>query len=209
MRKFGEFMATPRVEVLTGPVAGLALSAQTPIAPSEAGTLRTINRMRFSLKAEDGKDQSFTFTNSSVFCREGDRVSVVRARGRTMPDWVVVVLRNHSTGQSEENPLHLRQVCAQKWLSARLRALIGALIFAGGFWIYLALTPPPGANLMAVAGLAAISLPSLWALLAVLDAYRLPRGEKREIERLRFEIKGRLMPLDAPLTPIKPDQAIA
>lgn len=197
-------MATPRVEVITGPVNALTLTAQTPIAPAEAGTLRTINRMRFSLKTEAGKEENFTFTNSSVFCREGDIVSVVRARSRTMPDWGVVVVRNHSTGQSEENALHLRQACAQKWLSARLRALMGAVALTAGYWIYLALTPPPGANLLGVLAVLAVSLPGLWILLAVLDAYWLPRSEKREIERLRFEITGRLMPLDTPPVPAKP-----
>lgn len=196
-------MAAPRIEVLTGPVSALSLFAETPIAPAEAGSLRTINRMRFQIKSESGKGEAFTFTNSSVFCREGDIVSIVRARARTMPDWAVVVLRNHATGQSEENSLAMRQACAQKWLSARLRALITALALALGYWIYLALTPPEGANLLYVALVLAVGFPSLWTLLAVTDAYRLPRGERREIERLRFEIKGRLVPLDAPPIPSK------
>lgn len=196
-------MATPRIEVLTGPVTALTLSAETPIATSGAGTLRTINRMRFSLKTESGKGEAFTFTNSSVFCREGDLVSIVRARGRTMPDWSVVALRNHATGQSEEISLALRQACAQKWLSARLRAGIGALALAAGYWIYLALTPPAGADLLPVLGLLVLGFPALWTVLAVTDAYWLPRGEKREIERVRYEIKGRLMPLDVPPPPAK------
>lgn len=196
-------MATPRIEVLTGPVTALTLSAETPIAASGAGTLRTINRMRFSLKSEVGKSEAFTFTNSTVFCREGDLVSIVRARGRTMPDWSVVAVRNHATGQSEEISLALRQACAQKWLSARLRALIAALALSAGYWIYAALTPPDGANLLRVLGVLALGFPTLWTLFAVTDAYWLPRGEKREIERVRFEIKGRLMPLDAPPMPIK------
>lgn len=198
-------MVSPRIEVLTGPVSTLTLSAETPITPAEAGTLRTINRMRFSIKSEGNKGETFTFTNSSVFCREGDIVSVVRARARKMPDWAVVVLRNHATGQSEEINLAMRKACAQKWLSARLRALIVALALAGGMWIFWALTPPEGTNLLWVFLILCISFPALWTALAITDAYWLPRGEKREIERLRFEIRGRLMPLDITAAPVKPD----
>lgn len=197
-------MASPRIEVLTGPVSTLALSAETPITTTQTGSLRTINRMRFSIKSEESKGETFTFTNSSVFCRDGDIVSVVRARARTMPDWAVVVLRNHATGQSEEINLAMRQACAQKWLSARLRALIGALALAGGLWIYWALTPPEGVNLLWVFLALSASFPALWAALAIADAYWLPRAERHEIERLRFEIKGRLMPLDVTAAPAKP-----
>jgi len=197
------FTRTPKLDALTGRIAHVEVFAETKVS-EEDGSLRTLNKMRIALqRAASEPPESFTFTNSSVMCREGDHVTIARASfGGGEP--MVAALRNHTTGQAEEMRAAFRSLGAPKGLAARWRALAYALVIGLIYWGVTALTEPPGSRPVSAFLLALLAFPALWTLAASYDSFALPRKRQKN-EALLREMVEDLFVKEGGLRPAPPE----
>lgn len=200
------FTRTPKLDALTGRVAHVEVFAETKVSEEDGG-LRTLNKMRIALQRSPNEPpESFTFTNSSVMCREGDHVTLVRA-SYSGGEPTVAALRNHTTGQAEEMRAAFRALGAPKGLAARWRALAYALLIGLVYWSVTALTEPPGSRPVSALLLALLAFPALWTLAASYDSFALPRRRQKNEGLLRemiedlFVREGGVRPAPAPNPP--------
>jgi len=205
-------MHLPKLEIVTGDVADVQLTSETHIAGGRAGKgaqavdvrSRVVNRTRVFLKTTDGRERDFSFANTTVGVREGHRISVVLAKGPGMKAAQAVLLHNHTTGQRDEMDAVFKEAVRQKTISARWRALIGAVVVFLAYYGATAALNRGEVNALLAVLIGVGVYPILWLVMGGIDALVLPQRERQIAERVHAEIEGRLRPLD-----VKPAQGSA
>jgi hypothetical protein len=196
-------MRLPRLDIVTGEVVKVQLTTETHVsggAPHAQTAVkvhsRVINRMRFFIKRQDGKETDFSFANTTVGVREGHRVSVVLAKGPGRAPLKPILLHNHSTGQREEMREAFAEAVRQETIPSRWRAAIGAVVMFLVFWAVAAFVKPEDQHVWMALLVGALAFPVLWAGFAGWDAIVLPGRERMIADRIRGEIDGRIRPFD-------------
>lgn len=186
---------TAHIDVLHGDVTRVHLTSESRVVPAAKGRparMEPVNRMRVFLRDRaSGRENDVAFANSTVGVREGDIVTVARAKvsGQRAP--VMLALINESTGQREEFPDGFKRAARNEVFGPRWKAFgISAGIFAIG-WLGSVIFSPPTPGVWR--GLwplffAFLSFPVLWAGIAALDGLTRVRSDGAEAARIRSEI---------------------
>lgn len=184
-----------RIEVFHGDVTRVHLTGESRVAPAAKGRparLEAVNHMRVFLRDRaSGREADVAFANSTVGVREGDIVTVARAKvsGQRAP--VMLMLINESTGQREEFPDGFKRAARNEVFGPRWKAFgISSGIFVlGWLWnsVFAGTTPGVWPGLWPLF-FAFLSFPVLWAGIAMIDGLTRVRSDGAEAARIRAEI---------------------
>jgi len=189
-------MARPaRIDVLHGDVTKVHLTSETRIVPAAKGRparSEPVNKMRVFLRDRaSGREAEASFANSTVGVRDGDIVTVARARVRGQRAPVLLALINETTGQREEFPDGFRQAARNEVFGPRWKAFgisLGLFVIGWlGSLVFTAPTPGVWRGLWPLF-FAFLSFPVLWAGIAAVDGLTRVRSDGAETARIRAEI---------------------
>ncbi len=183
-------MKLPRIEIVEGEVVKVQLSSETHVAPRAKADLdgdllvssKVVNFSRLFLLGSDGKERDFQFANTTVGVREGHKIALVRAKPDGPGPWYNLAIYNFTTEQREEQIGAFAKATRQRWVPARVRAIVWAVLIGLVHWGLATVTDLRGKGFVVAAAVGVLAYPLVWAFFGTIDALVLP-GEERAAEK--------------------------